>query len=32
MISRPTSICRYRTFKTQLDQVEFVDKDVDYSL
>jgi len=31
MVSRPTSIGRYGAFKTQFDQVEFVDKDVDYA-
>ncbi|GLH43049.1 hypothetical protein RS3R6_36290 [Pseudomonas atacamensis] len=31
MVSRPASISRYGAFETQFDQVEFVDKDVDYA-
>ena len=31
MVSRPASICGYGTFKTQFDQVEFVDEDIDYT-
>lgn len=31
MVSRPASIGRDDTFKTQIDQVEFIDKDVDYA-
>ena len=30
MVSRPASIGWNGTFKTQIDQVEFVDEDVDY--
>lgn len=31
MVSRPASIGRDGTFKTQIDQIEFIDKDVDYA-
>ena len=31
MVSRPASIGWNGTFKTQFDQVEFVDKDVGYA-
>ncbi|KPU56568.1 hypothetical protein AN403_1480 [Pseudomonas fluorescens] len=31
MVSRPASIGGNGTFKTQIDQVKLVDKDVDYA-
>ena len=31
MVSRPSSIGWNGTFKTQIDQVKFVDEDVDYT-